>query len=177
MAPQSGVRVAGQNPPMPPSRHAAATDQTPQGRLDEGPIHDLLGYQLAQAAIVTSAAFARTVGRPLGLRPVAFTLLQLIGENQAVTPARLAKALAIKAPAITVWLDKLSGQGLLTRLPHAADGRSHKLRLTPEGEQLLRTAREQLLLEDDRLLAALSADERTQLLALLRKVAALRAKS
>ena len=48
---------------------------TPQGALAEGGMHDLLGYQLAQASILTSEAFARTVGEPLDLRKVEFTIL------------------------------------------------------------------------------------------------------
>ena len=37
---------------------------TPQGDLEEGGIHGLLGYQLAQAAIVTTATFVRVAGKP-----------------------------------------------------------------------------------------------------------------
>lgn len=159
------------------SRRRSAPSLTPQGQLEEGPIHPLLGYRLAQASLVADAAFARTAGQALGLRPVGFTLLQLIDANPDVTPTRLAKALSIKAPAITVWLDKLQAQGLLSRAPHADDGRAQQLQLTAEGASRLRAARRLLLAEDERLLAALTPEERASLLHLLGKVAALRGAS
>ena len=82
-----------------------STELTPQGGLEEGGIHGLLGYQLAQAAILTTEAFARVVGKPLDLRPVEFTILQLVDENAPVTATKLAKALAVTAPGVTIWLD------------------------------------------------------------------------
>src|SRR6185369_6506470 len=97
-------------------RKAPAADElTPQGGLDEGGLHGLLGYQLAQAAILTTAAFVDLVGKPLGLRPVEFTILQLLKENASVTATKLAKALAITPLGVTVWLDHLEQRGLLSR--------------------------------------------------------------
>ncbi len=49
--------------------------QTPRARLDEGALRQLLGYQLAQASIVTNSAFSQEAGTPLGLGQVEFTLL------------------------------------------------------------------------------------------------------
>jgi hypothetical protein len=57
-----------------------------------------MGYQLAQATIVTDAVFAQRVGLPFDLRPVEFTVLTLVHENPDVSATRLAKALAVSAP-------------------------------------------------------------------------------
>jgi hypothetical protein len=73
-------------------------DLTPLGELREGRIQALLGYQLAQATIPTTDVFVRVVGKPFDLRPVEFTILQLIDENPAATATRIAKALAITTP-------------------------------------------------------------------------------
>ncbi|MEJ2676410.1 MAG: hypothetical protein P8011_14705 [Acidihalobacter sp.] len=46
--------------------------------LDQSCLQHVLGYQLAQAEIPTSKIFARSIGKPLGLRPVEFTILLLL---------------------------------------------------------------------------------------------------
>jgi DNA-binding MarR family transcriptional regulator len=149
-------------------------DLTPRGGLDEGGIHGLLGYQLAQAAIVTTEVFLRVVGKPLELRPVEFTILQLVHENAPVTATKLAKALAITAPGVTLWLDRLEQRGLLTRERDATDRRTQNVNVTRKGAELVAAATERLLQADLELLKHLSEGERHMLLELLYKVARLR---
>jgi DNA-binding MarR family transcriptional regulator len=147
---------------------------TPRARLDEGAIHDLLGYQLAQATIITSASFEQEVGRPFELRPVEFTLLQLIMENTDVSPTRLAHALAVKTSGITVWIDRLAARNLVMRERSATDGRARHLRVTAEGKSLVKKAVHGLLQADHKLLQHLSPGEQKILIELLRKVARVR---
>lgn len=133
-------------------------------------MHDLLGYQLAQASIVTTVLFERTIGVPFKLRPVEFTILQLVRSNTDVTLTRLARALAISTPAMKVWLDKLEQRQLLRREPSSSDGRSQQLRLTADGTQRIDAAMAQVLKADQALAQGLSAAEQAMLLELLRKV-------
>ncbi|HSV44461.1 MAG TPA: MarR family winged helix-turn-helix transcriptional regulator [Ramlibacter sp.] len=144
---------------------------TPRGRLEEGGMHGLLGYHLAQATIVTDGRFMRAAGQPMNLRPVEFTILQLVRENAEVTPTRLARALAITTPGITAWLDKLEARKLLVRERSAADGRAQHLRLTAEGKAKVNKALQALLEAEAQLGEQLSPGERVILLELLRKVA------
>ena len=143
---------------------------TPRARLSEGGLHDLLGYQLAQASIVTSGHFQRRVGRPLGIGQVEFTLLHLIKENTSVTLTRLARALAISAPALTAWITKLEQRGLVERERSATDRRSQHLRVTDAGQALVTQALQGLLDEERATLDLLSPAEQAMLLELLRKV-------
>jgi DNA-binding MarR family transcriptional regulator len=147
------------------------SELTPQGGLGEGGIHGLLGYQFAQAAIVTTEAFIRVVGKPLRLRPVEFTILQLVHENGPVTATKLAKALAITAPGVTLWLDQLEQRGLLKRERDETDRRAQNVVATTKGTELVATARERLLEADREILQHLSVGERHLLLELLHKVA------
>ena len=147
---------------------------TPRGRLDEGGIHDLLGYQLAQASIVTDIDFKQQVGLPHELRPVEFTILQLIKENPAATPTRLARALAVTTPGITVWLDRLASRSLVVRERSETDGRAQHLHLTPAGRSLVTKALKLLLAADAVSMQHLSDGERKILVELLRKVAHVR---
>jgi DNA-binding MarR family transcriptional regulator len=144
---------------------------TPRARLGEGAIHDLLGYQLAQATIIATASFEKEVGRPFGLRPVEFTLLQLIMENNDVSPTRLAQALAVKTPGITVWIDRLVARNLVIRERSVTDGRAQHLRVTAEGKALVTQAVDKLLQADRNVLQHLSPGEQRILIELLRKVA------
>jgi DNA-binding MarR family transcriptional regulator len=147
---------------------------TPQGRLGEGGIHGLLGYQLAQAAIVTTDAFVGAVGQPLDLRPVEFTILQLVHENAPVTATKLAKALAVTAPGVTVWLDRLEQRSLLHRERDKTDRRTQNVRITRKGAELITSATARLLQADGEILKDFTEGERRMLLELLHKVARVR---
>lgn len=152
---------------------SAVDDSTPRGGLGEGAIHRLLGYRLAQAAVVTTRVFEREVGEPLDLRPVEFTILQLVRENPQAGPSHLSHALDISRPGVKQWLDRLESRKLLRRKPHETDGRAHKLELTREGVRLLGAAAEKLLKADEELLGRLSTGEQHLLIELLKKVARL----
>jgi DNA-binding MarR family transcriptional regulator len=153
---------------------ASPADLTPQGQLEEGGIHDVLGYQLAQASILTTEAFQVSVGKPLGLRKVEFTILQLVQQNAPVTATKLAKALAVTTPGVTIWLDKLEKRGLLVRERGDVDRRTQNLSITRKGQTLVASALEALRQADGEILSHLSPGERHMLLELLQKVARLR---
>lgn len=150
---------------------ASFDSMTPQAGLDEGGLHDVLGYQMAQATIITNGCFSKAVGEPLGLGQVELTLLQLINQNAATTPSRLARALAVTLPAITAWISKLEQRGWVTRQRSTTDRRSRYFVVTPQGKALATQAVAALLEAEQRDLAHLSPAERAMLLELLRKVA------
>jgi DNA-binding MarR family transcriptional regulator len=154
-------------------RHARQPhdDLTPKGRLEEGAMHGLLGYQLAQATILTTSTFIRATGKPMDLRPVEFTILQLVNENAPVTPGRLSKALGMTAPGVSVWLDRLEARELLTRERSTTDRRAQNVSLTAQGRELVSQALTCLLAAEQDCLRHLSEGERTILLELLYKVA------
>lgn len=145
---------------------------TPAGHLVEAGLQQILGYQIAQAAIATDAAFSQAVGQPLGLRRVEYTILMLIRENPACTSARLVRALDVTAPNITMWIDKLEQRGLVRRGQSASDRRANHLELTAEGEALAREATRRVVASEQQTLSAgLTPAERGILLELLHKVA------
>ena len=112
----------------------AAEDRTPLTRLREGGAHAIVGYQLAQAAIVTNQVFDERVGHPRGgMRRVEFTILALVQVNRDVTARQLARALAVTPPNIAIWLDKLESRGLVARERSVSDARMQHVRLTPRG--------------------------------------------
>jgi DNA-binding MarR family transcriptional regulator len=156
------------------SKPTPRTDATPAGNLAEAQLHRVLGYQLAQAAIATTAVYMQAVGQPFGLRPVEYTILSLINQNPGGSPARLAKALAVTAPNITMWMDRLEEQGWVVRRRDENDKRAQQLSLTARGAALVAKATEQVLAGEQKAFSNLSDGERAILVELLHKVACAR---
>jgi len=155
-------------------KRTTPSDTTPAGRLAEADLHTLVGYQLAQASITTNRVFTKQVGEPLGLRRVEYTILTLIGENPGCSAARLARALDVTAPNLTMWIGHLEKEGWVVREKSATDGRSQHLRLSPKGGRLVKETTATLLAGEREALAKLSAGERSILVELLHKVACAR---
>jgi len=156
-----------------PLKKAPRLDMTPAGRLEEAQLHHVLGYQLAQASIVTSALYTRSVGDPFELRPVEYTVLTLISENPGGSLARLARALAVTAPNITTMVDRLEKRGWVARTPSEQDRRSQLLHPTAKGEALVRKTT-QLILDAEKTALPLTPGEHSMLVELLHKVACAR---
>ncbi|MGV3570055.1 MAG: MarR family winged helix-turn-helix transcriptional regulator [Ramlibacter sp.] len=148
-------------------------EQTPAGHLAEARLQMVLGYQLAQAAIVTHAIFVEHAGAPFELRPVEYTVLTLIAENPGGSLTRLARALAVTAPNITVMIDRLEARGLVARAQSAEDRRTQVLHTTAKGAELVRRATECIVAAEKSALP-LTVGEHAMLLELLHKVACAR---
>lgn len=133
-------------------------------------LNRIFGYQLVQAGIVTGGNFMQAVGKPQKLRPVEFTILQLIRETPHMSPTTLAKTLAMTTPSMTVWIDKLTKRKLLVREKSVSDGRGQQLVLTTEGTTVVDTALQALLASEAALLAHLSMGEREIFLEILQKI-------
>jgi len=146
-------------------------ERTPQARLSEARLHGIVGYQLAQATIVTTQVFDECVGGPQSLRPVEYTVLALVQANPGVTARQLATGLAMTPPNVKAWLDRLEARALLTRSRSTADARLQHLECTPAGSALAARSTALLLGGEEVALTVLSPAERAMLVELLHKVA------
>ena len=155
------------------SKRVSTAALTPAGRLEEARLQMVLGYQLAQAAIVVDALFHSEVGGPLELRPVEYTVLTLIAENPGGSSARLARALAVTPPHITALVDRLVARGFVQRKANSEDRRAQVLTATRHGAELVRKATERIVAAE-RAALALSPGEQAILAELLHKVACAR---
>lgn len=154
-------------PPQPPS----TPDHTPGAPLDEGVLRQVLGYQLAQAAVVTAQAFRTALSGPQRLRHLEYTLLALVQRNPGVTAAQLAQALAVTPPNLAGYMDSLLKRGLVARAADARDRRALQIRLTEAGARLLDEATSAILAAEAHAAAVLSPGERLMLAELLHKLA------
>jgi DNA-binding MarR family transcriptional regulator len=147
---------------------------TPADReaLDLSAVRHLLGFRLALAEAGTRRVFQSHIGTPFELRPVEFTLLLLLQANPGATPKRLAQALRLSPPNVTVLVDRLAARGLVQRQPCPDDGRATIVQLTRTGAERARRAHEASRTMEDGLLQALTPGERALLGELLDKLAA-----
>lgn len=157
------------------SKRSPRLDLTPAGRMEEARLQKVLGYQLAQAILVTDAIFFEQVGTPFQLRPVEYTVLTLIAENPGGSLVRLARALSVTPPNITAIVDRLEGKGLIARAPSDQDRRAHVLHVTTKGAELVRKATQRIVAAESEALP-LTAGEQAILAELLHKVALARAR-
>jgi len=139
--------------------------------LSLGCLSNLLGYHIAQAAVTTVDLYERHVGQPFGLRKVEYSLLMLILANGPLAPKRLAQALALSAPNMSMLLDRLQARGLLRRERSQIDRRSQNVVLTVEGGQVARDSAAAAAPMEQALYVRLSPAEHGMLIELLRKVA------
>ena len=147
------------------------SDRTPSAALDEAALLGIVGYQLAQATVVTDRVFDEWVGGPQSLRRLEFTLLTLLHGNAGATSRQLSRALAVTPPHIAAAVERLAQRGLLQRQRGAQDARLQHLTLTRAGRTAVDTAIAALRRGETEALAALSAAERAMLAELLHKAA------
>lgn len=168
-------QAAGAEPKKRGSAQRRTDISTPVGHLNEENLQWLLGYQLAQASIVTISNYQEVAGLPNGLRTVEYTMLALINGNPGVSPAQLAKALGLSAPYITTGLDKLSRRGLVVREVSESDGRRQHLRTTEQGEALATEMTQKVIDSERSRFKTLTPAEQMMLAELLHKLARARA--
>jgi DNA-binding MarR family transcriptional regulator len=78
--------------------------------------------------------------RPFGLTNGQFSLMVALNQPEPPLIGRLAPFLGMDPSTLTAAVKPLARRGLLTIEPDAADRRSRRLRITPEGVALMRQA-------------------------------------
>jgi DNA-binding MarR family transcriptional regulator len=139
--------------------------------LSLGALAGVAGFHLARATVTTQGNFERHIAAAFELNKVEFSLLMLVMANPGVTPKRLARALAVTAPKLTLLLDGLQARRLIQRERNAADGRSQHVALTDSGRKLARTVAAAAERMERELLAHLTRAEHAMLIELLGKLA------
>jgi len=113
----------------------------------------------------TSAVFER-----FGLTGPSFAViatLRRVGKPYQLSQRALTDALQLTGGTISVRIDRLERDGLVTRLPDPHDQRGVLVRLTEAGKRLFEQIAPIHLANEDRLLSALNEEQREQLATLL----------
>jgi DNA-binding MarR family transcriptional regulator len=95
--------------------------------------------------------------RPFGLTNGQFSLLMALNQPEPPPIGRLAPFLGMDPSTLSAAVKPLARRGLLTVEPDPEDGRSRRLRITPEGVELMRQAVEVWREEHAALEAAMGA--------------------
>jgi DNA-binding MarR family transcriptional regulator len=130
---------------------------------------NLVGYVMRRVQLKISQHLTTRL-ESHAIRPAQFTALSIIEQSPGLMQADLAKALAIEPPQAVLMVNKLEERGLAMRVRSNPDKRSYGLFLSKAGEQLLKTLKEVVVQSDLDATAALSAEEREQLLTLLNRL-------
>ncbi|MFG2647306.1 MarR family winged helix-turn-helix transcriptional regulator [Streptomyces sp. NPDC048436] len=96
--------------------------------------------------------------------------LRRVGAPHELTAGGLLKTAMVTSGAITNRLDKLERKGLIERHPDPSDRRAIRVRLTDAGRELVDRAVVDHVTNEERMLAALSADDRRALDGALRRL-------
>lgn len=135
-----------------------------------GDIYKMAGHLIRRLQQISVSVFTERM-RAAGhdLTPVQFAALSAIRQNPGVDQATLAGLIAYDPVTLSGVIDRLQKKGLVSRKVSETDRRARVVNLTPEGTALLSQTQPLVQALQDDILAGLSAQERTQLLALLEK--------
>jgi DNA-binding MarR family transcriptional regulator len=138
--------------------------------LDVSVTHVL--QRITRLYLLQTASFADVFGR-YGLTFGEYEVLAALvrsGPPYRLRPGELGSALVLSSGAMTNRIDRVEAAGLVERLPDPDDRRGTLVALTTEGRQVVDTALQAHLANEERLLGGLSAADRRQLTNLLRKL-------
>ena len=107
-----------------------------------------------------------------GLHPYHHAVLAVLDEGTRETQGAIADALGYDRGQLVGLLDELEERNLVERRRDPADRRRQSVRLTPDGKRALAKLRALARQLEDDFLASLDEQERAQLHALLRRLAA-----
>jgi MarR family transcriptional regulator for hemolysin len=133
----------------------------------EAPVTEFAGqllFRLWRASHVRVAEVLRSVA----LTPALFAILNVVGAREGIIQQELGSSLGIDRSTMVSLIDQLEGAGLAERRPSATDRRAREIAITPKGRRLLQRSRRMILETEDEVFAGLSADERSELMRLLR---------
>jgi DNA-binding MarR family transcriptional regulator len=134
-------------------------------RLDK-----FLPYQLSVTSNAVSSAIARTYEVLFGLRVPEWRLIAVLAEQEGVTQQALVARTEMDKMTVSRAAQALVTRGLVTRVPHGRDKRSHALALSEEGRALYAQIAPKALELEQKLLQELGAREVAQLKATLAKL-------
>jgi DNA-binding MarR family transcriptional regulator len=136
--------------------------------LDVSVTHVL--QRISRVYLLQSASFAAVFER-FGITFGEFEVLAALlrsGPPHQMSPGELVDAVVLSSGAMTNRIDRVEALGLVERRPDPDDRRGTLVALTGEGERTVDAAVVEHLANEERLLGALSANERRTLAGLLR---------
>jgi DNA-binding MarR family transcriptional regulator len=145
-----------------------AKDRDPKG-VRQNDLLGFVGYNMKRAYMRIYADFTDALAE-LDLRQRTFSVLSLVVENPDISQSDVARTLGIERSGTVVIVDELEGRNLIRRDKVPGDRRAHALNVTTGGRDLYRRAIKRIERHENKVLDALSSDERTRLRSLLNRI-------
>jgi MarR family transcriptional regulator, temperature-dependent positive regulator of motility len=133
-------------------------------------LYELPGHLIRRLHQISVSIFAARIHEAgFDLTPVQFAALAVLDEHPRIDQATLAGMIAHDKVTIGGVVDRLSQKGYLLRSVSKHDRRARELELTERGRSILRVITPVIREIQNQTLAGLTAEEKTQFVALLRK--------
>jgi DNA-binding MarR family transcriptional regulator len=98
-------------------------------------------------------------------------VLRRLWRQDGLTPGQIAKQLGLATPTVTRAATRMEAAGLLRREPHPTDGRLVRLVLTARGRELEQVIGPEMRTLTEQTLAGFTAEERSDLIRALQRMA------
>lgn len=139
-------------------------------KLADASLTEDLSFMLARANALSLAAGNAALA-PHGLKARSYSVLALAVDGAGPSQRELAAFLRLDPSQVVALVDDLQRRGLVERKPDPSDRRANVVLATDAGRDLHAAALESAQGAERSLHAALDAEEREQLAALLRRIA------
>ena len=126
-------------------------------------------HLLHRAGQLAEDMFARSIGE-IGITARQFVVLSVVDGLDDPSQTELCEISGIDRSTLADIVRRLVARGLLTRRRTRQDARMYAVRITPEGQEVLRRAIPVAARVDEEIVEALSAEQRDQFLSFLQKV-------
>jgi len=103
-------------------------------------LKDSIGYRINLVATTMKTNFTKLLQPAYGVAAEQFATLKIISEDHEVTQTQIAELLGKDKTTVGRSIDSLLKKGLLIREDLQSDKRANRISLTPQAEQILKSA-------------------------------------
>lgn len=141
----------------------------PRPKPEDATPFENVGFLLSTLGYVVSRGFTEALA-PFDLEPRQFAVLRAIGFLEGQPQQAVANRLHIPPSRMVALVDELEERGFLERRADPGDRRVRTLHLTPAGRKALEEAFQVAVAHEQKVSGGLTAAEREELLAYLRRI-------
>ncbi len=133
-------------------------------------LDSFIPYRLSVTSNLVSGTIARAYDTLFGLRIPEWRLIAVIAEHDGITQAGIGARTRMDKVTVSRATASLCERGLVARVAHPDDRRSHKLCLTASGRSLYGEVAPKALELEARIFGGFDRAERATLMAMLRRI-------
>ena len=136
-------------------------------------LDDFIPYRLSFTAALLSDSIAQSYERLFSISIAEWRVIAWVAERGTITQQQICAQSRMDKVTVSRAAIALTERGIVQRLPHAQDRRSHLLALTEEGQRLHDAIAPKVLELEGRVFSHFSAEEVETFVAMLRRIDAI----